>query len=88
MRTIVIRIPTDHSEELGLINRLRNYGEDVFRYVRDNGKGMGEVDLGEVDTATAEFSVRGVTNSKIRRLRLWLEGEAKRQNLPVKTDVR
>jgi len=88
MRTILIRIAADQSEEFSRIHRLRNYGEDVYRYIRDNGKGMGEVHLDEVDSATTQFFVQGVANSKVRRLCQWLEEEAARQNLQVKTEVR
>jgi hypothetical protein len=87
MRTILIRLPTHQSEQFSLIHRLRNYGEDVYRYTRDNDKGVGEVDLDEVDAATTEFSVRGVADSKVRRVRQWLEEEAARQNLEINTEV-
>ena len=87
MRTILIRIPTDQSDEFDLIHRLRNYGEDVYRYTRDAGKGMGEVDLDEVDAAISEFSIRGVAHSRVRRLREWVEDGAVRQSLQVKTEV-
>ncbi|MFN3817158.1 hypothetical protein [Brevundimonas sp.] len=49
-----------HLVDEALIHRLRNYGEDVYRYTRDGGKGMGEVDLEEVDSAKDQFSVRRV----------------------------
>ncbi len=87
MRTILIRFPTDQSEEFSLIHRLRNYGEDVYRYTRDHGKGTGEVELDEVDAATTEFSVRGVANSKVRRVCQWLEKEAARQNMQIIIEV-
>lgn len=87
MRTILIRFPTDQADELILIHRLRNYGEDVYRYTRDNGKGVGELDLDEVDAAVTEFSIRGVAQSKVRKLRKWVEDEAARQNLLVTTEV-
>lgn len=87
MRTILIRFPTHQSEHSGLIHRLRNYGEDVYRYTRNYGKGFGEVDIDEVDAATTEFSVRGVAGSKVRRVLQWLEEEATRQNLEINTEV-
>jgi len=45
MRTILICLLDDPAQDPSLIHRLRNYGEDVFRHVRDAGKGMGELDL-------------------------------------------
>lgn len=87
MRTILIRFPTDQADEPSLIHRLRNYGEDVYRYTRENGKGAGEVGLDEIDAAVTEFSIRGVANSKVRRLRKWVEEEAKRQHLLVQIEV-
>ena len=87
MRTILICLLDDPAQDPSLIHRLRNYGEDVFRHVRDAGKGMGELDLAEVDSARDRFPVRHVAASKIRRLRRWLEEEAARQNLNVRTEV-
>jgi hypothetical protein len=58
-RTIVIRFPKDQDEEFSLIHRLRNFGEDVFRHLRDSEKGWGEIDLAEVDAATSQFTILG-----------------------------
>ena len=87
MRTVLIRFVDDPVQDQGLIHRLRNFGEDVFHYVRDAGRGMGEVDLAEVDSAKDLFLVRHVAASKVRRLRRWLEDEAARQNLHILTEV-
>ncbi len=49
-RTVVIHFEPLPGEESGLlINKLRNYGEDVFRFLRDTP--WRTVDLGEVDRA-------------------------------------
>ena len=85
IRTVQIRIVCRPPDQFDLIHRLRNYGEDVYRYTRDNG--MGQVDLDEVDSAKDQFSVRGVANSKVRRLCRWLEKEGSRQNLQIATTV-
>lgn len=87
MRTILIRFPIDQADELSLIHRLRNYGETVYHYTRNSLQGAGEVDLEELDAAAKEFSIRGVSNSKVRRLRKWVQEEAARQNLLVTTEV-
>lgn len=86
MRTIQVRIhnPTDSRT---LVHQLRNYGEDVYRHIRDSGKGFGEVNLDEVDSATDQFSVCRVANSKVRRVRIWLEEEGARQHLLVTTEL-
>lgn len=85
MATVLVRFVDDESREL--VHRLRNYGEDVFYHLPDAERGMGQVSMDEVDAATSEFSVRGVAQSKVRRLRQWLEEEAARQNLRVSTEV-
>ena len=87
MRTIQIRLVKESAEGRDLVHRLRNYGEDVYHYVRDGGKGMGAVDLEEVDAAKDQFSVRHVANSKVRRLCRWIEEEGARQNLPIVTQA-
>ena len=81
-QTVQIRLVA-HLVDGALIHRLRNYGEDVYRYTRDGGKGLGEVDLEEVDSAKDQFSVHRVANRKVRGLCRWLEEEGARQNLRI-----
>ena len=84
LRTVEVRL-ADRSQQSDLVHRMRNYGEDVYRYTRDNG--MGEVDLGEVDAAKSHFSIHRVAQRKARDLFKWLEKEAARQNLAIVTTV-
>jgi DNA polymerase III delta subunit len=85
--SITIRFKSGQAEACTLIHRLRNYGEDVFRFLRDDHNEWGELDLSEVDAATEQFTVHGVKRSKLRRLLRWIEDEAERQNLCIDTDV-
>jgi hypothetical protein len=86
-RTIVIRFPKHQAEEYNLIHRLRNYGEDVYRHLQDSDRGSGEIDLAEVDAATSQFSIRGVSPRRLQRVLKWVYKEAARQNLQIDTEV-
>lgn len=86
-RTVVIHFrPNPGEESHVLVDKLRNFGEDVFRFLRDGQ--WGTVDLGEVDRAQTQFSVANVKASKLRRLIAWIEAEAARQYLAVSIEVR
>jgi hypothetical protein len=86
-RTVVIHFQPNPGEESHvLIGKLRNYGEDVFRFLRDTP--WGTIDLGEVDRAQTQFSITNVKASKMRRLIAWIETEALRQYLMVSIEVR
>jgi hypothetical protein len=84
-KSVVIHFEPDQDDEYSLIHRLRNFGEDVFRQLRDNG--WGEVSLHEVDRATEHFTVRSIKASKLRTLLRWVEQEAARQHLRVTIEV-
>jgi hypothetical protein len=73
-------------EYLSLISRFQNFGEDVFRWLRDK-KGAGEVDFKETDGPSGQFTVREVKASMLRRVLHWLEEEGARQHLPISLDV-
>ena len=79
--TIVIKFKAQPGEEADLIHRLRNFGEDVFRLLRENE--WGKVDIDEVDRATAEFAVTGIKQANRLRLMRWLAEEAARQHLII-----
>lgn len=86
-RTLIIHFQPNLGEESHiLVHRLRNFGEDVFRFVRDNQ--WGTVDLGEVDRAKTHFSVANVKAPKFRRIIGWIEEKASRQYLKVSVEVR
>ena len=85
--TILIRFTASPGEEAGsMVHRLRNFGEDVDRVLRDNN--WGEIDHDEVDHATWEFAVTGIRQTNQRRLASWLEEEAARQHLIVSIEER
>ncbi|WP_439603208.1 hypothetical protein [Devosia sp.] len=85
--TILIKFSAGPGEEAGsLAHRLRNFGEDVFRHLRDTN--WGEIDLDEVDLATSEFAVRGIKQAERQRLARWLQDEAARQQLIVSLEDR
>ena len=86
-RIVVIHFQPNMGEESHiLVHRLGNFGEDVFRFLRDSQ--WGTVDLGEVDRAKTHFSVINVKESKLRRLIAWIEDEAARQFLKISIEVR
>ena len=85
MSRIVVQFSTPQGQEHDLVMRLRNFGEDLHRWLRSNGWGI--VDLNEVDSAEERFAVMGVTQSKMKRVTEWIESEANRQNLLVHIDV-
>ncbi|HEV2514034.1 MAG TPA: hypothetical protein VGV07_02200 [Devosia sp.] len=85
--TILIRFTASPGEEAeSMAHRLRNFGEDVFRRLRDNE--WGEIDLDEVDLATSELLITGIKQANRRRLARWLEEEAARQHLIVSIEER
>lgn len=85
--TILIKFSAGPGEEAGaMVHRLRNFGEDVFRQLRDTN--WGDIDLDEVDRATSEFAVRGIKQAERQRLARWLQDEAARQQLIVSLEDR
>ena len=84
-RTITIHFPAGQAEEFDLIHRLRNFGEDVFRFLRAND--WGSVDIEEIDRAISFFSTHDIKRSKLRRLTAWLDAEAERHNLLISMEI-
>jgi hypothetical protein len=84
-RTIVVRLLTPAGKEPAL-HEFRNFGEDVFRWLRGND--AGEVDLTEVDASNGEFTIRRVKRSKSRTVMRWVSDEAERQHLPISLEER
>ncbi|MFD2057636.1 hypothetical protein ACFSQT_32485 [Mesorhizobium calcicola] len=85
-RSLVINFNIDQAELYGLIHRVRNFGEDVYRFLRTNG--WGEIDIGEVDAATTQLIMRDIKHSKLRRVTAWVEEEMRRQHLLGEVEVR
>lgn len=85
-KIVIVQFPSDQGEQFSLVHRLRNFGEDVFRFLRDYD--WGTLDIQEVDAATTNFMITGVKASKLRRLTDWIEREAARQHLRVTIEVR
>ena len=84
-RTITINFPPERNYADSLIPKLRNFGETVWHYVKDNELGI--ADLEEIDRATTFFTVHRVKATKLRRLSKWLEDEASRQFLTITLNV-
>ncbi|MEQ1950646.1 hypothetical protein [Mesorhizobium sp. CN2-181] len=78
-RSLTIHFDPAQAEQFLLIHRVQNFGEDVFRELRVTQ--WGEIDIHEVDTATDCLVVRRIANSKVRRLKAWIEREMARQHL-------
>lgn len=47
------------------LHRVRNFGETIFRYFRDNGRGF--ISLAQVDQATRILIVEGIRNRDLKR---------------------
>lgn len=78
-RTLTIRFDIVQAEQFSLMHRVQNFGEDVFRELRVTQ--WGEIDIHEVDRAMDCLVVRRVANSKLRRLKAWIEKEMVRQHI-------
>jgi hypothetical protein len=85
MRTVVIHFDPQQDEQALLIHRLRNFGEDVWRHVRDADWGCVSID--EVDRATTQFAITEVRAKKLRRLTAWLQLQADLQHLRIKMEI-
>jgi hypothetical protein len=83
---VVVALAVPPGERHGLVHRFHNFGEDVFTWLRDK-KGAGGVNLGEIDGASGQFTIRDVKAAMLRTLTSWLEEEARRQHLPIALDV-
>jgi hypothetical protein len=81
MRSVVIHFEPGQDEQGRLVHRLRNFGEVVWRQVRNAD--WGSVSLDEVDRATTQFSITDVHAKKLRRLTTWIQQEADLQHLKI-----
>jgi hypothetical protein len=57
-RDMIVEIPNDGRWDF--VHRFRNFGEDVFRALRDSCS----VDIHEIDASTSQFSVRQIPEEK------------------------
>jgi len=57
-RDMIVEIPNDGGWDF--VHRFRNFGEDVFRALRDSCS----VDIHEIDASTSQFSVRQIPEEK------------------------
>lgn len=48
----------------GLVHQFRNFGEDVYRALRDEC----EVSIREIDASTGEFYLRGIRSREVRSM--------------------
>jgi hypothetical protein len=82
---IVVTLEAKPSEIRDLIHQFQNFGEDVYRWVRDNH--AGEVDFREIDGPTGKFAIRNVKVQMSRRVMQWVELEATKQHLTISLDL-
>ena len=60
-KTVTIETVDPDPETSTVVHRFRNFGEDVFRELRD----LCDVDIYEIDRATTSFAVRSVVESDV-----------------------
>jgi hypothetical protein len=82
---IVLTLVVTSNNRLTDLHKFKNFAEDVFGWLRDNG--WGEVDFHEIDGPSGMFAIRGVKSSKSRRVVDWVEQEAKRQHVTISLEV-
>ena len=71
-----IRIEISDKPSVDIVHRFRNFGEDVYRALKDSCN----VDLGEIDKATTAFTVRGVHRRDVRRITKIIEKQLEIHN--------
>ncbi|WP_256752321.1 hypothetical protein [Mesorhizobium sp. Mes31] len=76
---LTIDFDPEQAETDALIHRVRNFGEDVYRYLRTTG--WGEIKMAEVDAAMTQLIIRDIKGSKLRRVRAWIVDEMNRHHL-------
>ena len=71
-----IHIEISNRPSVDTVHRFRNFGEDVYRVLKDSCN----VDLGEIDSATTAFTVRGVHSRDVRRITKIIEKQLEIHN--------
>lgn len=71
-----IRIAVSESPTAEVVHRFRNFGEDVYRALRDHCS----VSIDEIDAATTSFLVRDIHKRDVRRIRKVIGNELRRHN--------
>jgi hypothetical protein len=71
-RDVIIEIPNDGSWDF--VYGFRNFGEDVFRALRDSIS----VDIHEIDASTTQFSVRQIPAEKTSQVCKIIQGIAEK----------
>jgi hypothetical protein len=74
--TIRVRIPDDADPTGTIVHRFRNFGEDIFRVLRD----ICSVDLDEIDRCTSTFCIRDVADTDLPRVMEVIEHELRHHN--------
>jgi hypothetical protein len=77
--SLTITFDAKQAEFSALSHRIRNFGEDIYRYLKTNG--WGEIALTEIDAATTQLTIRDIKGSKLRRVTAWVDDEMRRQHL-------
>jgi len=80
-RTLKVRLT---NAEPDLVHEFRNFGEDVFRALRDDY----DVSLGEIDASTNEFHLRNIPKRNVRTVaaRVRKIAEKKYRSLTITTE--
>ncbi len=73
-KTLLVQISGQPTPEI--IHRFRNFGEDIFRALRDSC----DVDLDEIDASTDRFHVRGIKARQVGRVVKTIESELQAHN--------
>ena len=73
-KTILVRISDEPTPDI--VHRFRNFGEDVYRALRDSC----DVDIDEIDASTDRFHVRGIKARQVGRVTKLIESELAAHN--------
>ncbi len=71
MMNLLIEIPNDNKD--AFVHRFRNFGEDVYRALRDKC----DISIDEIDASTTNFTIRSITDGLLPSINEALETIAK-----------
>ena len=73
-KTVLVRISDEPTPDI--VHRFRNFGEDVYRALRDSC----DIDIDEVDASTDRFHVRGIKARQVGRVVTLIKAELRAHN--------
>ena len=71
-----IKIEISDSPTPDIVHRFRNFGENVYRTLKDECS----MNIEEIDSATTTFSVRGIHSRDLNRIKIIIEKELEKHN--------